>query len=106
MERLALGAEPEAVRQEVLKISLEHQLVSKYTSLVAVDSMVSRPPGKNSKQAVVKTNLPHGWQASSLFGGGSQTATRSTLSMVAGLILFVLAVLLVFSRTWICRERC
>ena len=60
MELLALGAEPEKVREEVLKTTLEHHLVSNYTSLVAVDSVVSRPKETKEMPAVVKTHIPPG----------------------------------------------
>ncbi|MGB3221364.1 MAG: marine proteobacterial sortase target protein [Desulforhopalus sp.] len=100
MESLALGANEEIVRDEVLKTALEHHLVSKYTSLVAVDTVVSKPKQSENEtglaedaavQVAVKTHLPHGWQAAAVFGGGSQTATPATLRMLVGICLLAIA---------------
>jgi Ca-activated chloride channel family protein len=100
MESLALGADGEKVREEVLKTALEHHLVSKYTSLVAVDTVVSKPEQSENEtelaedaavQVAVKTHLPHGWQAAAVFGGGSQTATPATLRMLVGVCLLAMA---------------
>jgi len=102
MESLALGADKEKVREVVLQTALEHHLVSKYTSLVAVDSQVSKPKGAKEVQTAVKTALPHGWQAASLFGGGSQTATPAMLRLMIGAFLLVSAVLVAIFR----RNRC
>jgi Ca-activated chloride channel family protein len=102
MESLALGADGEKVREEVLKTALEHHLVSKYTSLVAVDTVVSKPKQSENEtglaedaavQVAVKTHLPHGWQAAAVFGGGSQTATPATLRMLVGVCLLAMACL-------------
>jgi Ca-activated chloride channel family protein len=98
MESLALGADRDKVREEVLKTALEHHLVSKYTSLVAVDSVVSRPKEAKEMQAAVKTHLPQGWQATAVFGGGSQTATPATLRLLVGVSLLAMAGLISFCR--------
>lgn len=115
MESLALGADGEKVRDEVLKTALEHHLVSKYTSLVAVDTVVSKPGQSENEteiaedaeiQVPVKTHLPHGWQAAAVFGGGSQTATPATLRMLIGVCLLTMAcVLLSLGRRRKCRIR-
>jgi Ca-activated chloride channel family protein len=102
MESLALGANEEKVRDEVLKTALEHHLVSKYTSLVAVDTVVSKPVQSENEteiadaelQVAVKTHLPQGWQAAAVFGGGSQTATPATLRMLVGVCLLAIACVL------------
>ncbi len=93
MEALHLGADSEAVRKSVLATALEHHLVSKYTSLVAVEKKVSRPAGEKLVRKDQKTNLPHGWQYDKVFGGASQTATPATLHLIVGLCLMLLAFL-------------
>lgn len=101
MEALALGADREKVREEVLKTALEHHLVSKYTSLVAVDSVVSRAKeekGVKEVQAPVKTHLPEGWQATAVFGGGSQTASPAAMRLLVGACLLTMAGLISLSR--------
>ena len=47
-------------RQAVLDVALAHHLVSKYTSLVAVDSEPVRPTDKSLVTHEMKTNLPEG----------------------------------------------
>ncbi|WP_457576828.1 marine proteobacterial sortase target protein [Desulfomarina sp.] len=87
MESLVLGADERKVKSVVLKTALEHHLVSRYTSLVATDTMVSRPAGTGSEQAMVKTHPVHGRQvAAAVFGGGAQTATPSTLFLLLGIV--------------------
>jgi Ca-activated chloride channel family protein len=102
MDSLALGEDPEEVKKIVLVTALEHQLVSKYTSLVAVDKVVSRPGGETSGKAVLKTAAPRGLQMDAVFGGGSRTATPSVMHMLAGSMLLLGAALLqiVRRRVW------
>jgi Ca-activated chloride channel family protein len=94
MDSLALGEDPEAVKKIVLVTALEHQLVSKYTSLVAVDKVVSRPSDETSGKVVLKTAAPRGLQMNAVFGGGSRTATPSAMHMLAGSLLLLGAALL------------
>ncbi|MCP4338413.1 MAG: marine proteobacterial sortase target protein [Desulfobulbaceae bacterium] len=98
MEALALGADREKVREEVLKTALEHHLVSKYTSLVAVDSVVSRAKEVKEVQAPVITHLPQGWQAKAVFGGGSQTASPAAMRLLIGVCLLAMAGLISIRR--------
>lgn len=94
MESLALGKDEAEVKKTVLATALEHQLVSKYTSLVAVDKQVSRPEGTPSAKAMVKTAAPLGLQMDKVFGGGSQTATPAALQVMVGTLALMLAGLL------------
>jgi Ca-activated chloride channel family protein len=52
----------------ILKLALEHQLVTRLTSLVAVDRTPSRAPGEPLKLAELPLNLPAGWEFAKLFG--------------------------------------
>ncbi len=94
MESLHLGMDKEKVRKTVLATALEHHLVSKYTSLVAVEKMVSRPADKEIVRKDQKTNLPHGWQYDKVFGGTAQTATPAAMYLLVGLILLSLSLYL------------
>jgi Ca-activated chloride channel family protein len=99
MEELALGGSAEEIRKVVVETALQHHLVSKYTSLVAVDSVVSRPAGDKVVETAVKTHLPAGWQASAVFGGTARTATAASLRlMVGGLLLIMACIVVVFRR--------
>jgi Ca-activated chloride channel family protein len=61
MDRKTDGMPEDAVRDAVLKVALPHQIMSKYTSLVAIDKPVSRPAGESLETAPVPTNPPKGW---------------------------------------------
>jgi Ca-activated chloride channel family protein len=73
------------VRDAVLQLALEHHLVSRYTSLVAIDRTPSRPPEQGLQSAGVPTRLPAGWSATAVFGRLPGTATPAALYLLAGL---------------------
>jgi Ca-activated chloride channel family protein len=98
MEALALGADKERVREVVLKTALKHHLVSKYTSLVAVDNRISRPGSNGLVQRAVKTHLPQGWKADAIFGGAPQTATPAGQRLLIGCLLLLTAALVALIR--------
>ena len=70
------GAAPEAIRQAVIALALDHRLVSKYTSLVAVDITPSRPGADNLETREVPLMLPAGWEWDKVFGDQSDPSTR------------------------------
>ena len=47
-------------REKIVRVALSHQLISKYTSLVAVDDRVARPQANEMVSAAVPSNLPAG----------------------------------------------
>lgn len=94
MDAMNLGAAEPEVRRQVLATALEHHLVSRYTSLVAVEQQVSRPPMEKLETQQMKTNLPQGWKHNKVFGTSARTATASQLLSITGLILMFLSLLL------------
>jgi Ca-activated chloride channel family protein len=86
MDELRLGADEALVRPAVVKVALEHHLVSRYTSLVAVD-VTPTAPGGEPRSALVKAALPHG----TVFGQIPQTDTASTLQILLGLLALAAA---------------
>jgi Ca-activated chloride channel family protein len=54
--------------KRILALALEHHLVSRLTSLVAVDATPSRPEGARLTRAEVPLNLPAGWDFDKVFG--------------------------------------
>jgi Ca-activated chloride channel homolog len=62
------GADPADVRGAATAHALAYELVSSYTSLVAVDDEVVRPRNETLSSAQVPTNLPHGWVYEKVFG--------------------------------------
>ena len=65
------GADPARVREAATAHALAYQLVSSYTSLVAVDEEVVRPRNETLASTPVPTNLPHGWMYEKVFGDGT-----------------------------------
>jgi Ca-activated chloride channel family protein len=61
-------ASPEDADKTILALALEHQLVTRLTSLVAVDQTPSRPEGEPLKLAALPINLPAGWDFEKVFG--------------------------------------
>ena len=59
---------PQITDQRILALALEHHLVSRVTSLVAVDKTPARPPGQKLSRADVPLNLPAGWDYDKVFG--------------------------------------
>lgn len=82
------GISQEQVKAEVTKLALKHHLVSKYTSLVAVDITPARPVDTALKKHAIDGMLPAGFSSASqqpitLASG----ATNSTLYLIFGIIL-------------------
>jgi Ca-activated chloride channel family protein len=82
-------------------LGLEHHLVTKHTSLVAVDVTPSRPDDAALRSGALPTNLPHGWSYEGVFGELPQTATAAPLdAFLAFLALLAAATLLLADRAW------
>ncbi len=97
MARLVTGEDRDSVRNSVLTLALEHHLVSRYTSLVAVDRTPARPEASGPESAAVPTRLPAGWSGPRVFGRLPGTATSAPLFMLVGLSCLLLA--------WVTRRR-
>ena len=93
MDSLDGEADPEEVRKNVLATALRHHLVSKYTSLVAVDVTPSRPQHENVNGKMVKTNLPKGWQYNKVLDL-PQTATVAELCFILGALALLLSLII------------
>ncbi len=101
LDSLHDGANAEEVRQQVVALGLEYHLVTKHTSLVAVDVTPARPEGVGLQSAAVPTNLPHGWSYDAVFGELPRTATLAPLHAALALLSLVLALFLLYAdRAW------
>ena len=65
--------------RSVLALALDHHLVSRLTSLVAVDATPSRPAGARLSRAELPLNLPAGWEFEKVFGERTPAADRKPL---------------------------
>ncbi|RZN25395.1 marine proteobacterial sortase target protein [Bradyrhizobium sp. Leo121] len=70
--RTTRQASPDDADKTILALALEHQLVTRLTSLVAVDKTPSRPDGEPLKVSELPLNLPAGWDFAKVFGDGPQ----------------------------------
>jgi Ca-activated chloride channel homolog len=89
-------------RAEIVKAAITYNLVTAFTSLVAVEEVVVNPAGRPSK-SVVPTELPEGWQLDSVFGAQPATGTADSFleALALALLLVGLALLLVRrGRAW------
>ena len=83
------GLAQETVRKEILQLALDHHLVSRYTSLVAVDKTPERELGADLKQHQLNSNLPAGMSVPM-----AQGSTSSWLLLIKGSLLLGLAIVL------------
>lgn len=61
---------------DILKTALGHHLVSRLTSLVAVDVTPARPDGAPLTSRDMPVNLPEGWDYEKVFGGEAMPAAQ------------------------------
>jgi len=87
------GADKERIREDVVDIALKHHLVSRYTSLVAIDVTPARPDGEPLDSQALPVNLPRGWDHDAVFGSLPRTATPASLHLMLALLLATLALL-------------
>jgi Ca-activated chloride channel family protein len=81
----------EAVRLGITELALEHHLVSKHTSLVAVDQTPTRPADETVEPRPVPVELPAGWTASNAQLVMPQGGTASRLALLLGSLALLLA---------------
>jgi Ca-activated chloride channel homolog len=93
MDAGRLGAPEQDIRGAVLDVALTHHLVSKYTSLVAVDVTPTKPAGADVLKTALPGNLPEGLTG---FDQLPRTATPAALMIVVGLVFLLAAALLAY----------
>ncbi len=98
MDEKTLGRDEQAVRDAVLPIALEHQIVSPYTSFVAVEQQPSRPPESGLEKETVANLRPSG-QAPQVYAW-PRTATDSRFHLLLGCLALVLACVFWRSPAW------
>ena len=86
----------------MVELALAHHLVTKYTSLVAIDRAPVRPTNLALKTGTLPTNLPAGWNYEAVFGELPRGATDSRFDLLVGALLMFAAVALA-RRAWAAR---
>ncbi|MEP5764352.1 MAG: marine proteobacterial sortase target protein [Halieaceae bacterium] len=89
LDQKALGANADITRAAVLPLALQHQLVSPYTSFVAVEQRPSRPAASALGKQAVPNLRPKG-QSPQVYAY-PRTASPARLQLLYGLILLVTA---------------
>ncbi|HQR11371.1 MAG TPA: marine proteobacterial sortase target protein [Casimicrobiaceae bacterium] len=89
------GAPEQDIRQAVLDIALAHHLVSKYTSMVAVDVTPTRAAGVDLFSSNMPGSVPEGLTG---FSQLPRTATPAMLLLCAGVALILAAFILLLRR--------
>jgi Ca-activated chloride channel family protein len=93
LDQMRRGASEDDIRGDVVETALAHHLVSKYTSLVAVDKTPVRPAGEQLDSEQVANLMPYGQSGSAIFGFPA-TATNAGTLQQTGLLCLLLALLL------------
>lgn len=74
------------------QLGLKHHLVTRYTSLVAVDVTPANPRPDAALNTRVANHLPHGWTSHKPHGQLPQGATPASLQFVIGILLLLMAI--------------
>jgi Ca-activated chloride channel family protein len=91
------GADADMTRKTIIDTAITHHLVSKYTSLIAVDKTPVRPAGDPLAREQVPNLLPYGQSMNAIFGFPA-TATNAAVLQRRGLLLLAVALLLFGAR--------
>jgi Ca-activated chloride channel homolog len=97
LDRERRGEDAETVRAEIIETALDHQLVSKYTSLMAVDRTPARPQSSALEREQVPNLLPYGQSQEAIFGFPA-TAAGWGRDLLTGVLLLLFAALMVVVR--------
>jgi len=82
------------IRASVIAHAIRYNLVTRFTSLVAVEEVIVNPGGQSNK-AAVPTELPAGWQMDKVFGAPA-TGTADSFIEAFGLASLCGGILLLF----------
>ena len=121
MSQINANENTKAIRQQIIDTALSYHLVSKYTSLVAVDVTPVRVQEEILKTRALPVNLPAGWEYEKVFGQrpipamttGQRpmpaittgqlpvTATPAQLNLITGLLLLLTGLLILLTRRYV-----
>ena len=90
--------EVDVLRNTIVETALKHHLVSKYTSLIAVDVTPARIKEALLKSHAMPINLPTGWDHKKVFGHLPATATNAPFALLSGLLMIFTALFLCLTR--------
>ena len=99
MDRERRGGNAEELRSGILETALRHHLVSKYTSLIAVDKTPVRPAGDPLSSEQVPNLLPYGQSANAIFGFPATATSAPALRIMGAAWLLAALLFAVMLRT-------
>lgn len=100
MDRRRQGRSEEETRDAVVAVALKHHLVSRFTSLVAVDKTPVRPGNTLLTREQVPNLLPYG-QSMVAISGFTATATDAAVYRINGVLLMLVGWLLfIYLKFW------
>ena len=86
------GGDADEIRDSIVRTAIRHHLVSRHTSLVAVDKTPARFPGDPLRRDQVPNLMAYGQSGQAIFGFPA-TATRARQLQTTGAVLIVLGLL-------------
>ena len=92
MDQTVLGVSQDEIKQQILPVALRYNLVSKYTSLIAVEKEPSRPSEDNLTTNVIPNLMPKGSQMVIPY---PKTATNAQLFMIIACCFLFLSITLI-----------
>ena len=75
----------------ITELGLQYHLVTRYTSLVAVDVTPTKPEGETGHDKALSNHLPHGWTKHRPHGQLPRGATSAQFNLLMGLLLLLSA---------------
>ena len=92
------NADPQEIRSRIVETALTHHLVSKYTSLVAVDKTPVRPASESLNSQLVPNLMPYGQSGKAIFGFPATATNAPTLRLVGFIALLAALFLIVLQK--------
>jgi Ca-activated chloride channel family protein len=105
MDEERRGGDAEALRAGILETALTHHLVSKYTSLIAVDKTPVRPAGDPLSSEQVPNLMPYGQSANAIFGFPATATSAPAMRIMGAAWLLAAFLFMVMLRTGRRRSR-
>ena len=93
MDEQRRGSNPDEIRDAIVETALKHHLVSKHTSLVAIDKTPARTASDPLRKDQVPNLMAYGQSSNAIFGFPA-TATNARQSMLIGFCCILASLLL------------
>jgi Ca-activated chloride channel family protein len=97
MDEKALGRDANDVKNDIVNVALPHNLITAYTSFVAIEEVVSRPESVNVSSQNIKNLMPQGTQMRAV--SYPQTSAGIIFYLAIGALSSLFLVLLYSSET-------